>query len=141
MAKTAVLILLISLVGCAGPARDYTSTSTATICHDLARLPSYNLWHKARTDELARRGATCGDPSGLAAARARTDQAYGSFIRSTLANQHPIIATYDAEWDWDQLYDQRYNLVWACRGVQTGEFADPMRCSGKFQSDGRWPGK
>lgn len=47
----------------------------------------------------------------------------------------------DHEWDWDQFYTQSYQLVWACRGVQTGEFADAWRCNGKAKTDFRWPGK
>lgn len=49
--------------------------------------------------------------------------------------------TSDHEWDWDQFYTQSYQLVWACRGVQTGEFADAWRCNGKAKTDFRWPGK
>ncbi|RZI80860.1 MAG: hypothetical protein EOP38_21150 [Rubrivivax sp.] len=50
-------------------------------------------------------------------------------------------AQQDYDWAWDQFYTQGYQLVWACRGVQTGEFADQYRCAGKSQSDHRWPGK
>lgn len=49
--------------------------------------------------------------------------------------------TNDHEWDWDQFYTQNYQLVWACRGVQTGEFADAWRCNGKPKTDSRWPMK
>jgi len=47
----------------------------------------------------------------------------------------------DYEWDWDQFFNDDYRLVWACRGVQTGQFADTHHCSGKFQVDSRWPQK
>ena len=47
----------------------------------------------------------------------------------------------DTEWDWDQFYNDSYQLVWACRGVQTGQFADEGRCYSKFQTDSRWPQK
>lgn len=44
----------------------------------------------------------------------------------------------DYEWDWDRfVLDGR--LAWACRGVQTGQFAEHARCSNKLQSDWRWP--
>lgn len=47
----------------------------------------------------------------------------------------------DSEWDWDQYYNQYRQLVWSCRGVQTGEFADNSKCYGKYQTDSRWPQK
>lgn len=47
---------------------------------------------------------------------------------------------HDYEWDWDQFYNQG-SLVWACRGVQTGQFAEQSRCQHKYQVDYRWPGK
>ncbi len=50
-------------------------------------------------------------------------------------------ATYDYDWDWDQFYNQNYQLVWACRGMQTGQFASPAKCAYKTQTDFRWPAK
>lgn len=47
----------------------------------------------------------------------------------------------DYSWDWDQFYNQYRQLVWACRGVQTGQFAESHRCIGKYQTDYRWPSK
>jgi len=46
----------------------------------------------------------------------------------------------DYQWDWDAFNDQYGRLTWACRGVQSGEFADLWRCNSKIQSDNRWPG-
>jgi len=48
---------------------------------------------------------------------------------------------YDVDWDWDQFYHSTGSLVWACRGIQTGQFADLYRCSGKSKNDYRWPNK
>lgn len=47
----------------------------------------------------------------------------------------------DYDWDWDQFYNQYRVLVWACRGVQTGQFAELERCSYKYKTDLRWPKK
>ena len=47
----------------------------------------------------------------------------------------------DNEWYWDEFYNQSYQLVWACRGAQTGEFAEVWRCNGRPQSDWKWPQK
>jgi hypothetical protein len=50
-------------------------------------------------------------------------------------------ATQDYDWDWDQFYNASYQLVWACRGLQTGQFAELRHCSGDYKSDSRWPAK
>jgi hypothetical protein len=50
-------------------------------------------------------------------------------------------ANYDYDWEWDQYYGAGYALVWSCRGVQTGQFAEPYRCNGKMQTDWKWPAK
>lgn len=46
----------------------------------------------------------------------------------------------DYDWDWDQFYHNG-SLLWACRGIQTGQFAEQSRCQYKHQSDYRWPAK
>ncbi len=43
--------------------------------------------------------------------------------------------------DWDQFYDKDGVLVWRCREVQSGQFADDFRCAGLSQIDNRWPRK
>ena len=48
-------------------------------------------------------------------------------------------ATLDHDWDWDQFYNESFYLVWACRGVQTGRFAEHERCAFKVKVDQRWP--
>jgi hypothetical protein len=45
----------------------------------------------------------------------------------------------DYEWDWDLFYNEYRQLVWACRGVQTGRFAEVERCQFKAKMDLRWP--
>lgn len=47
----------------------------------------------------------------------------------------------DTEWDWDEFYGQEGRLVWACRGVQTGQFAEQFNCNYLPKSDFRWPDK
>ena len=47
----------------------------------------------------------------------------------------------DYEWAWDQFYHSNGTLVWACRGVQTGQFAEKINCLGKPKNDYRWPNK
>lgn len=43
----------------------------------------------------------------------------------------------DTDWDWDYLPASNQ---WACRGIQTGQFAEPYRCAGDIRMDVRWPG-
>lgn len=47
----------------------------------------------------------------------------------------------DRQWDWDQFFDRYGTLVWMCRGVQTGQFAEDDKCDGNYQTDRRWPNK
>ncbi len=47
----------------------------------------------------------------------------------------------DYSWAWDQYYNQYGQLVWSCRGRQTGQFAELYRCQGSIQSDFTWPSK
>ncbi|MDB5935654.1 MAG: hypothetical protein JWQ01_2998 [Massilia sp.] len=47
----------------------------------------------------------------------------------------------DTSWEWDQFYNAGRQLVWACRGVQTGQFANQYNCASKAQIDWKWPGK
>ena len=47
----------------------------------------------------------------------------------------------DNDWEWDQFYNAYGELVWACRGVQTGEFAVLSKCDYKYKTDYTWPGK
>ncbi len=48
--------------------------------------------------------------------------------------------TVDREWDWDQFY-RGSELVWECRGVQTGQVAPAFHCDGMPMTDARWPAK
>lgn len=47
----------------------------------------------------------------------------------------------DYDWAWDEFRNQYGQLVWACRGKQTGEFAVSERCRFKPVNDYTWPGK
>jgi len=46
----------------------------------------------------------------------------------------------DYDWAWDQFQGQNGGLVWACRGRQTGQFAEQYRCASDVRSDYSWPG-
>lgn len=51
----------------------------------------------------------------------------------------PLITDHD--WAWDQFYNEHNDLVWSCRGRQTGQFAELGRCNYKTQTDSTWPSK
>jgi len=42
----------------------------------------------------------------------------------------------DSDWDWDY---QPKNGQWACRGIQTGQYAELSKCAGDYKDDDRWP--
>jgi outer membrane protein assembly factor BamE (lipoprotein component of BamABCDE complex) len=42
--------------------------------------------------------------------------------------------------DWDAFYNQHGQIVWACRDIASGQFTYDSNCSGKAQTDLRWPG-
>lgn len=46
----------------------------------------------------------------------------------------------DTSWAWDQFQSTSGGLMWACRGKQTGRFADQWRCAGLPMGDFTWPG-
>ncbi len=48
---------------------------------------------------------------------------------------------HDTDWAWDQFHHSTGSLVWACRGIQTGQFAEHTRCAEKSKNDNRWPNK
>ncbi|GAA6141937.1 hypothetical protein [Hydrogenophaga sp. 5NK40-0174] len=50
-------------------------------------------------------------------------------------------APHDYDWAWDQFYDQHGNLVWACRGRQSGQFSHLDQCRFKLKADNTWPSK
>jgi hypothetical protein len=47
----------------------------------------------------------------------------------------------DWQWEWDEYYNKSYQLVWSCRGVQTGQFAELHLCGSKLRVDTTWPAK
>jgi hypothetical protein len=47
----------------------------------------------------------------------------------------------DWQWEWDEYYNKSYQLVWSCRGVQTGQFTELSYCGTKLRADTTWPAK
>lgn len=63
----------------------------------------------------------------------------GGGAGSAYAPGYPTAQT-DYSWQWDQFYNAQSQLIWTCRGEQTGQFAALSKCQGKAQLDWRWPG-
>lgn len=71
--------------------------------------------------------AVAANSSGVGYASPSTSSAYSSAS--------------DYDWAWDQFYSASYELVWACRGIQTGQFANVDKCQYDSKIDSRWPAK
>jgi hypothetical protein len=148
MKKIAATLIFSMLTGCAvSPAQFYANKSgfsDSQLCRATQTTSNVNFkWDVVM--ELDRRGVTSENCEqmirnqniaigaaliGVAAIAASRGGSGGGASSST-----------DYEWDWDQFYNEYRKLVWACRGVQTGQFADGYHCSGKYQIDSRWPQK
>jgi hypothetical protein len=74
-------LAVIVLAGCA-TADTYRNTPTAKLCIDYLTLPSVNINHGARAEELSRRGENCNDYMGAASARRAADNAFENSLRS-----------------------------------------------------------
>jgi hypothetical protein len=64
----------------------------------------------------------------------------GTAIRNG-ANTQPQYLPTDYDWDWDAFYDGYGNLLWRCRGIQSGQFANNSNCQYDYMDDDRWPNK
>lgn len=47
----------------------------------------------------------------------------------------------DYSWRWDLFRDQYGYRQWACRGMQTGQFAEEYKCASQLKADFTWPGE
>ena len=52
-----------------------------------------------------------------------------------------LIAKYRHNFAWDQFYNDRRQLVWACRDKRSGEFAYQKWCQLSPANDYTWPSK
>lgn len=46
----------------------------------------------------------------------------------------------DYAWAWDLQRGSNGALVWVCRGIQSGQYAQQSKCQYKWQNDSQWPG-
>ncbi len=78
--------LVIFLGGCVS-ADYYRNTPSSKLCVDYLTLPSVNINHGARAEELARRGENCDQYMGAAQARRNADASFENSMR--LLQQQP----------------------------------------------------
>ena len=78
---------------------------------------------------------------GVAAAAAGVATGVAANSGGTYTASPPLMHYYtsDHEWDWDLFYNEDERLVWACRGIQTGQFAPLANCPYWGRADTRWP--
>lgn len=163
MKKTvcAVLAIALAVSGCASMSayefhqRRYSLTN-AQVCgvlKDAIQQPGYQFAADVR-EEMARRGiddSTCQQINAertraialgvgalaVAAALVAGSKKGGGSVPAQSYAPTPV----DYSWQWDQFYNAYRQLVWACRGEQTGQFAELSKCAGKAQLDWKWPSK
>jgi hypothetical protein len=63
-----------------------------------------------------------------------------SFQEFTIRDALLSLPSDDRLWAWDSFRNQYGTLVWACRGVQTGQFSFLVRCHDRPRHDLTWPG-
>lgn len=158
-ARLTATALAVCIAGCAVSPRQFAAQRTTLSDVDVCR--AYEASRKSRDvsfimdteRELNARGVVRTNCPGLiSAANQKTGQAVVGIAAALLliaavaaggggggAGQSYANTT-DYAWSWDLHYNQYGQLVWSCRGEQTGQFADLYRCQGKIKSDYKWTG-
>lgn len=160
MKRAIVAALVMSLAACAVTPQQFsaqrTSITDSDLCHTWVYAARSNDRQLERdvTAEVYRRGLN--DTTCTQATAAAKQRAVDNFVGTTavLLGAAAVIGLAakgggnlagamtpedDTDWDWDLFYNEYRQLVWACRGVQTGQFADTQRCAYKAKADTRWP--
>lgn len=156
----ALVAVAVALTGCATTPAQFAAQrqrmSNPDVCKAVVDARAGNdLTYMSDTyDEARKRGLTVAECEAYVA-KARSDLATGVAAVALIAlavvaaskgsgttagNSYASTAT-DYQWEWDEFYNDKWQLVWACRGVQTGQFADQSRCQYKLKVDTTWPSK
>jgi hypothetical protein len=115
MRKTPWALVAMLLAGCATSAAD-------------------RRMHDSYGDTASTYATTTPEQAGVAlAVAAMLLQASGPRALST---QPPT----DYAWAWDLQRAPNGGLIWVCRGIQSGQYADQAKCAYKLQADTQWPG-
>jgi len=152
MQRTVIAGALVVLTACAGPGVDNRPISQLPVA-DLCRLwldspKGVSMYEVA--SELGSRSVPLRDCPQYAAAKPESNSnvllkaaAVGlltaAIVRSGGAGGGFAPAN-DYQWERDLINDPNGGIVWVCRGVQSGQFAEDARCFGKPYLDRQWPG-
>jgi hypothetical protein len=156
VARAIAVALSASLVaGCAVSSQSFYrspySVSNLELCKTIraSEVKSNPTFTRDVVRELTARGltpASCNEiiqaqRLAIAAGIAAGAAIYAAAQNAPAAAGSNTYVARDYAWDWDQFYDEHRNLVWACRGIESGQLAESHRCNGRYRSDWRWPGK
>lgn len=159
MKKLGVSLVIVVLSGCAISPQQFAAQRETLRPDEICRGRSAAVKNgdyvfvQAIDEELSTRGIPPGDcPAIIEKASQQASAAaaliLGGLALAAIARSNPGGGGYpytpepqDNDWAWDQFYNQYYQLVWACRGLQTGQFANLDRCSFKGKHDSTWPSK
>ena len=152
--KPITVLLLSFLVGCATSKpnfySDRTAASNAGICRAIREATTVgdSEYGSDLRKELGRRGVSftsCDqilrDQAVAIGAGVLVAVAVVAAARNAGGGGGGYGGAYDYDWEWDAFYSSSYQMVWACRGVQTGQFADGFKCQAKQKTDWKWPEK
>lgn len=125
----------------------FSNTDVCSAAKDAAESGDQSFMDMVNA-EMTARSLHPNECERLLQARANTLAAIGLIVVGAAAvaaasrggGGNSYAPTTDYSWDWDQFYDQSGQLVWACRGKQTGQFAEHSNCSGRPYIDATWPG-
>lgn len=81
--------------------------------------------------------SSIGLPQAICLARGQESYNCHSHMSMAHALSLPVL---DVAWAWDRFLDQYGSHRWACRGKNTGKFAETSRCNREPKNDTVWPG-
>jgi hypothetical protein len=122
------------------------------LCSNWASIPSSHRLNSYYESEIRTRRLNCAASHvTLKNKRNREDYERGQRVAAALmgigaaisngANTQSQYLPTDSDWDWDAFYDGYGNLLWRCRGIQSGQFANNSNCQYDYMDDDRWPNK
>ncbi len=161
MKKIGLTLTYVLLSGCAAVTshQDFSerraSLNDTEVCktliysHEQSLNGNGSAFYQSATDEAGNRGYdlnSCKEKikkQNIVAASVAIASvlAIAASSRRSSGGYAPTSVAQDYEWDWDEFYNEYRQLVWMCRGVQTGQFSPSEKCQYKFKTDSRWPSK
>jgi hypothetical protein len=129
--------------------RQYTDRG---LCGNWASVPSSHRLNSHYESEIRTRRLNCNASSVAIKNRTNREEnervqrvaaalkGIGAAISNGANTQSQYLPT-DSDWDWDAFYDGYGNLLWRCRGIQSGQFANNSSCQYDYMDDDRWPNK